>query len=50
MKGIKRFVVIFKASENGHVDVVELLLENGANINERDYYENTPLIRGYNFN
>jgi ankyrin repeat protein len=32
------------ASTNGHVDVVKLLLEKGANVESKDKYGRTPLL------
>ena len=31
----KGFMALHFASKKGHVDIVQLLIENGANINER---------------
>ncbi len=37
---------LFKASRNGHIEVVKELLNSGANIEEKDNYGYTPLIWG----
>jgi ankyrin repeat protein len=37
---------LFIASFNGHIEVVKELLNRGANIEEKDNYGNTPLIKG----
>jgi ankyrin repeat protein len=37
---------VFLASEFGHIEVVKELIENGANINSKNYYKFTPLIQG----
>jgi hypothetical protein len=34
---------IFQASAYGHIEAVRLLIENGANLNEKDSYGDTPL-------
>jgi ankyrin repeat protein len=35
---------LLTACENGHTDIVELLLDRGSDINVKDEYGNTPLI------
>jgi ankyrin repeat protein len=32
------------ACRNGHLDVIQHLLENGADINSRNHFQNTPLF------
>ena len=33
------------ASANGHFDIVELLIQNGADVNVANTEKNTPLVR-----
>ena len=40
----EEFTALHFASYYGHPEIVELLLENGADIEGKDNYENTPLI------
>ncbi|KAE8443871.1 hypothetical protein EG329_001280 [Mollisiaceae sp. DMI_Dod_QoI] len=35
---------LWRAAEGGHVSVVQLLLEHGADINVKDYFNRTPLF------
>lgn len=37
-----------KAAENGHKDVVEILLAHNADVNAEDDYEDTPLSLAIN--
>ncbi len=37
---------LFIALRDGHIEVVKKLLERGANIEEKDKFERTPLIWG----
>ena len=35
------------ACENGHLEMVKFFVEKGADVNEKDVYGRTPLIRAY---
>ena len=37
---------LFKASENGHLDVINLLIHDGADVNQQNNYGNTALFQG----
>jgi ankyrin repeat protein len=37
-------MTIIWASRNGCFEIVKLLIQNGVNINNKDYYNDTPLI------
>ncbi|PMD55239.1 ankyrin, partial [Hyaloscypha bicolor E] len=38
---------LYRASMNGHVDIVKLLLEKGADVNAADRDGQTPLYRAF---
>ena len=46
---LNNILFCFKASANGHIEVAELLVERGADI-ESEWYGKTPLIYGIFFN
>lgn len=39
-----RFTLLHLAAKNGHADVVNALIQNGANVNAKDYFKSTPLL------
>ena len=44
--GLFKCLFIFIASQHGHLDTVKLLIEKGANINEKDKDGKTALYWG----
>ncbi|WP_264688090.1 ankyrin repeat domain-containing protein [Wolbachia endosymbiont (group A) of Sympetrum striolatum] len=38
-----RFMLLHSAAKNGHADVVNALIQNGANVNAEDNFKSTPL-------
>jgi ankyrin repeat protein len=42
--------ILHDAVAGGHIEVVELLISHGADINKKDYSGNTPLQKAYQYN
>ncbi|WP_353288606.1 ankyrin repeat domain-containing protein [Wolbachia endosymbiont (group A) of Pogonocherus hispidulus] len=43
-----RFMLLHSAAKNGHADVVNALIQNGANVNAEDNFKSTPLYDAAN--
>ena len=47
-RGREECASLHRAAEEGHVDVAKMLIQNGADVNAADKYNETPLVRAGN--